>query len=55
MDFWGFPCKGHTGQKYCLDSLGDNILFSLVEKKNNKACCTTLLLLTYLHLVMEDS
>lgn len=53
--FWGFPCKGHTGQKYCLENLGDGILSSLVEKKNDKASCTDLLLLTYLHLVMEDS
>lgn len=53
MAVLGFPCKGHTGQKYCLDSLGDDILSSLVEKKNYKACCTQLLLLTYLLLVME--
>lgn len=55
MAVLGFSCKGHSGQKYCLDSLGDDILSSLVEKKNNKACCTNLLLLTYLHLMMEDS
>lgn len=55
MAVLGFPCKGHTGQKHSLDSLGDDIFSSLMEKKNYKACCTHLLLLTYLLFVMEDS